>query len=286
MTANVRLIVAIAFALLAYAAIRPFAADANILDHGKTVLFHDAYIRPDEVVDGDLNVVFGDATVAGRVRGDVNTLFGRCVKIEGAQIDGEEHCVTSDAARAIAPWLANSPAFAPFAEQDKRLLVKLGASAIVLLVFLLFPVRMRLALDRVERHPGLAALTGAIALVAALPLAVVLLVSIVGIPLIVLEVAALFVGIWLGTGAIALLVGRRLAELVLPRSTPSPLLALVLGLVVVCAAETVPFFGWAVTALVWLVGLGASILAFFRATSIDTLRRATIGGPPMPTRPI
>jgi hypothetical protein len=143
-----------------------------------------------------------------------------------------------------------------------------------------------LALDRVERHPGLAALVGAVALVAMLPVAIVLLVSIVGIPLIALEIAALFVGIWLGTGAIALLVGRRLAELVLPHSTPSPLLALVLGLVVVSAAETVPFFGWAVTALVWLVGLGASILAFVRATSIEGLRRATIGGPPMPTRPI
>jgi hypothetical protein len=286
MNGGVRLIVACAFALLAFAAFRPFAAEANILDHGKTVFFHDVTIRPDEVVDGDLNVVFGDATVAGRVRGDVNTLFGRCVKLEGAQIDGEEHCVTDDAARAIAPWLMNSAAFAPFADQDKRLLVKLGASAIVLLVFLLFPVRMRLALDRVERHPGLAALVGAIALVAMLPVAIVLLVSIVGIPLIALEIAALFVGIWLGTGAIALLVGRRLAELVLPHSTPSPLLALVLGLVVVSAAETVPFFGWAVTALVWLVGLGASILAFVRATSIDTLRRATVGGPPMPTRPI
>lgn len=286
MNARVRLVVALAFVLLAYAAVRPHTAGANILDHGKTVFFHDVYIRPDEIVDGDLNVVFGDANIAGRVRGDVNTLFGRCMKLDGAQIDGEEHCVTDDAARAIAPWLMSSAAFAPFADQDKRLLVKLGASAIVLLVFLLFPVRMRLALDRVERHPGLTALVGAIALVAMLPVALVLLVSIVGIPLIVLEIAALFVGIWLGTGAIALLVGRRLAELVLPRTTPSPLLALVLGLVVVSAAETVPFFGWAVTALVWLVGLGASILAFVPAASIDTLRRATIGGPPMPTRPI
>jgi hypothetical protein len=156
----------------------------------------------------------------------------------------------------------------------------------VLLVFLLFPVRMRLALDRVERHPGLAALIGACAIVALLPLAIVLLVSIVGIPLIVLEVAAVFVGIWLGTGAIALLVGRRLSELLLPSMTPSPLWALVLGLVVVSAAETVPYVGWAVTALVWLVGLGASILAFIRSTSIDAMRRATIGGPPMPTRPI
>ncbi len=286
MIARLRPFAVLVLAVLAYAALHPFAAEAHILDHGKTVLFHDAYIGPDEVVDGDLNVVFGDAEIAGRVRGDVNTLFGRCEKLDGAEIDGEEHCVTADAARAFAPWIANSAAFAAFGDQDKRLLVKLGASAIVLLVFLLFPVRMRLALDRVERHPGLAAVVGVAAVVAVVPVAVVLLISIVGIPLIVLEIAALLVGIWLGTGAIALLVGRRLSELVWPAATPSPLVALVLGLVVVSAAETVPYVGWAVTALVWLVGLGASILAFFRSATIETLRRATIGGPPMPSRPI
>ena len=48
------------------------------------------------------------------------------------------------------------------------------------------------------------------------------------------------VGVWLGTGAIALLIGRRLSELVMPSKTPSPLWALILGLVVVSAAETVP----------------------------------------------
>ncbi len=286
MTARLRLTVVVVFAALAFAALRPFVADAHILDHGKTVLFHDAYIGPDEVVDGDLNVVFGDAEIAGRVRGDVNTMFGRCVKLDGAEIDGEEHCVTDDAARAFAPWLASSAAFSAFADQDKRLLVKLGASAIVLLVFLLFPVRMRLALDRVERHPGLAAAVGVAALMAVVPLAVLLLISIVGIPLIVLEFAALFVGIWLGTGAVALLVGRRLTELVWPTTTPSPLWALVLGLVVVSAAETVPYIGWAVTALVWLVGLGASVLAFFHMGTIETRFRAGLGGPPMPSRPM
>jgi len=285
-TYALRALLLAAFAVIAYVAIQPQAASAHISDHGKTVFFHDAYIRPDEVVDGDLNVIFGDAEIAGTVRGDVNTLFGRCVKLEGAEIDGEEHCVTSDAARTLAPWLIGASTFGTFAEQDKRILVKLGANAVVLLVFLLFPLRMRLALDRVERHPGLAALVGAIALVAVVPVAILLLITLVGIPLIALEAAALFAGIWLGTGAIALLVGRRLAELLLPKLTPSPLWALVLGLVVVSAAETVPYVGWAVTAMVWLMGLGAAVLAFFRSASVDAIRRATIGGPPMARRPM
>lgn len=268
-------------ALAAFAALLPCAADARISEHGRTVLFQNVYIAPDEVVYGDLNVIFGDAEIAGRVRGDVNTFFGRCGLIEGGVVDGEEHCVTDDAAQAFLPWVVSSATITSLAARDKRMLLKLGSSAIVLLVFLLFPMRMRLALDRVERHPGLAAATGTGALLAVVPVALLLLVSIVGIPLIALEIAGVLAGVWLGTGAVALLVGRRLAELVWPTATPSPLWALVLGLIVVGAAETVPFVGWAVTALVWLVGLGAAILAFVRQRSFERIS-SRLGGPPMP----
>lgn len=279
MIARLPLLVVLALAILAFTAL-PRVARADILDHGKTVFFHNVTIGPDETVDGNLTVVFGDAHVAGHVRGDVNTIFGKCIIEDGAQIDGQANCVTDDGARALAPWFVNSAAFDAFKNQHKSLWVRFGASAIVLLVFLLFPVRMRLALDRVERHPGLSAVAGIAAVIAFVPVAVLLAITIVGIPLIILECAAVFVGIWLGTGAIALLVGRRLTELVLPSTTPSPLFALILGLVVVSAAETVPYAGWAVTALVWLVGLGASILAFLGPAPIAMVRRAGIGGPP------
>jgi hypothetical protein len=283
--ARLRLLAGLALAILAFAAM-PRVASADILDHGKTVFFHNVTIGSDETVDGDLTVVFGDARVAGHVQGDVNTIFGKCIIEDGAQIDGHANCITDDGARALAPWFVNSAAFDAFRNQDKHLLVRFGASAIVLLVFLLFPVRMRIAHDRLERHPGLAALVGAIAVLAIVPVAIILAITIVGIPLIVLEFAAVFVGIWLGTGAVALLVGRRLTELIMPSHTPSPLWALILGLVIVSAAETVPYIGWAVTALVWLVGLGASILAFLGTSPIATMRRVGIGGPPMPTRQI
>jgi hypothetical protein len=60
-------------------------------------------------------------------------------------------------------------------------------------------------------------------------------------------------------------------------------------LVVVSAAEIVPIVGWAVTALVWLVGIGAAVLAFIRsagppfAFSSPIGGRPPIGGPPMTT---
>jgi len=270
----------------------PLPALAHAHDGSVTKFFSDAVVDPDETIDGDLNVVFGNATVAGHVTGNVNVIGGSCSVLDTGVVDGEEHCVWNDAGLAgLSPLVAASSGFDGFAKSDRRLFVKLASSAIVVLMFLLFPMRMRLALDRVERHPGLAAAVGVITFIAVVPVAVLLILSLIGIPLIVLEVAALFAGVWLGTGAVALLVGRRLCELVLPQVTPSPLIALILGLVVVSAAEIVPIVGWAVTALVWLVGVGAAVLAFIRsagsgppfAFSSPVGGRPPIGGPPMTT---
>lgn len=284
--ARLRVVLFLALTVLAYLALRPLVADAHIVEHDRLVILHDVTIPADETVDGDVTVILGNVHVAGHVRGDVNTLLGRCVVTEGAEIDGESHCVTDGGPRWITSWLVNSLPLASLSDQNRHVMFMLRANAIVLLVFLLFPVRMRLALDRVERHPGISALVGILAAVFAIPIFFLLLLSVIGIPLIALEAVALPVGIWLGTGALALLVGRRLSELVMPRITPSPLWALILGLVVVSAAETIPVVGWIVTGLVWLVGLGAAILAFTGSASAIGFRATSIGGPPMPTRPV
>ena len=281
MTARVVILVA---ALMALGAA---AAQAQTYDvrsgHSVTRIFQNVYVAPNEEIDGDLNVIFGDAHVAGLVRGDCNAVFGTCDVEPDGQITGDNNSFTNDAVRALIPWLHRDSA--PMADQDHRLFVKLAWSAIVVVIFLLFPLRMRIALDRIERHPALSTATGTVAVLALIPVAIALLLTIVGIPLIALEVVALFVGVWLGTGAIALLVGRRLCEMVMPATTPSPLAALVVGLVVVSAAEVLPVAGAAVSALVWLAGLGAAILSFIRAPQIDAaLHRAPIAGPPMTPR--
>jgi hypothetical protein len=274
--------VVVAFAALTGLA-QAQAVDVRGQDGGETRIFTSVYVPPGQTIDGDLNVVFGDAHVAGIVRGDCNAVFGTCTVVEGGQVLGQENSVTGDTVRDFMPWtVGRRDGLGAFAQQDRTLVMRLASSAIVLLIFLLFPLRMRVALDRVERHPGLAVATGIGATLAILPIAIVLCISVIGIPLVALEALAVLGGIWLGTGAIALLVGRRLCELVMPTATPSPLLAMILGLVVVAAAETVPMLGWVVSALVWLIGLGAAILAFVRSTQIDApVHRAPIGGPPM-----
>lgn len=279
MTARLITLFAALVALLGVFAAQP--AEARGRDGGQTKVFDGVYVPAGETVTGDVNTVFGDAEIAGTVTGDCNAIFGTCTVDEGGHVGGKINSVNNDLVRAFVPWAVGRRGDGIVAEQDHRLLGKLLGSVIVILVFLLFPLRMRVALDRVERHPALSAVTGFFGALLSIPIGLLLLVTIIGIPLIPLEVAALFAFVWIGTGAIALLVGRRLCELVMPAATPSPLVALIIGLVVVSAAEIMPLVGWIVTALVCLVGLGSAILSFVRSTSLDsTIRRAPIGGPP------
>ena len=98
-----------------------------------------------------------------------------------------------------------------------------------------------------------------------IPLAILLAITILLIPLIALEMVFLLASAFLGTAALALLIGRRLCELISPKTTPSPLLALVVGIVLITAAELVPVLGVLVLMLVGLIGLGATILRSSRS---------------------
>lgn len=274
----------IAVALLA--AVGPASADT--IDHSITRVLGNVTIPADEEVKGDVTVVLGDADIAGRVDGDVTVVGGTLTKEPGAVITGDNTTVGTSS---LAQYVPFAPSVSSrIRHEEARLTAWLAYSAIVLIAFLIFPVRVRTALDRVEHHPGLSAAVGVLALVAVFPIAILLFVSFIGWPLIPVEFLAVFAAILIGHAALSMLIGRRLYEIILPRTTPSPVAALVLGLVVVSAAGMVPVLGTLVMGLVWLVGLGAAVLAFVRETSFMSAApaaasagpRPPIGGPPMP----
>ncbi len=286
---HVRRLVFIAAALVALFSVTLSIASARTYNHGKTVWFSDVTIGDGDVVKGDLDIVFGSAVCedGGEIDGNVRTFFGRFDERDGCSVGGRVSelfngsATSGDGAFGFVPW------FAPvdsddFLAQNHTVLKKLAWDVVVLFAFLLFPMRVRVALDRVEKHPGLSFAAGAVAVVATIPIGVLLALSIIGIPLIPLEIAALFAGLWIGTAGVALLIGRRLYELLRPHTTPSPLGALVFGLIVVTAAETLPVVGWAVTALVALVGLGSALLAFVRETSFRSFANPAMTGGPVP----
>lgn len=269
-----------ALALCAVCGVSASARTLQTIDRGGTFVGEDVIVQPDQVVQGDVTVFGGNAIVQGEIDGDVTVFGGTIEKGPGSIITGHEQVYGGEMG-SIVPWAAG---VSSIAAENAKITTLLAYSAVVILIFLIFPVRVRTALDRVERHPGLSAATGIIALVASFPIAVLLFLSVIGWPLIPLELVAIIAGVLIGQSALGLLVGRRLYEMVHPHGTPSPLGALVLGLFVLCAAELLPIVGFFVVALVWTIGLGAAILAFIRETTFagSHVSQAPPSGPPMP----
>jgi hypothetical protein len=277
------------FAVIAFAAIAGastgVASAAQSIYHGGTY-WGSVVVEPYQIVDGNLNVMFGNATIYGEVDGDVN-VFGGNIDNRGV-VTGRMNAVLGSVASTILPWAPDQSEMPMPYAQDHRVWWRIAWSAIVLVFFLIFPVRSRMALDRLEQHPGLSAAAGLCGWVAVVPVMVLLAVTIVLIPLIPVEFVALGVACFVGQAALALLIGRRFYELLQPQATPSPLLALVIGLVLLTAAELVPVAGMLVTLLVALVGLGSVLLTFFGELNppyagYQNVQRPPVGGPPMTT---
>jgi hypothetical protein len=254
----------------------PAIADTQAIDHGGTY-FGSVVVEPGQVVDGDLTVVFGDATNAGIVQGDVTVIGGNYDPRPGGVVTGRVTQVGGTLTQSVVPWAPSDSAYNPLLP-DHRLLWRFSWNLLALLVFLIFPLRTRMVLDRLERHPGLSVAAGLLGCVAVIPLAVLLAITILLIPLIILEFVFLLAGVFLGTAALALLIGRRLCELLSPSTTPSPLVALLAGLALITAAELVPVVGILVLVFVGLIGLGATLLSFAAGAP-----SREISGPPMPS---
>lgn len=253
-------------------------ASARSIYHGGTY-WGSVRVEPGQVVDGDLNVMFGDAEVdpGAAINGDVNVIGGNIYN--HGIISGKEHVIGGDQVDSIVPW-APSMTERSTASVDGRLWWRITWDVVVLVMFLIFPVRTRMALGRLEQHPGLATAAGLFGWVAIIPVAVLLAITIVLIPLIPVEMVLLAAAIFIGHAALALLIGKRFYELLQPTATPTPLVALVLGIVLLTAAELVPVVGTLVTLLVGLIGVGAVILTFVGEPVPG------LGAPPPPSQPI
>ena len=261
-------------------------ASARTFHHGTSVWFSDETIHDGDDVAGDLDIYFGSVTCegGGHIEGNVRKFFGSFDADDGCVVDGRVTDAFDESSVVPAvPWIGRLDD--DFSAQNRAFFKKLGWDAVVIFAFLLFPVRVRIGLDRVERHPGLSAAAGVVAVIAALPVAVMLLITVIGIPLIVLEFAALLACLWIGWAAVAVVLGRRLLELARPHATPSPLAALVAGLILVTAAQTLPVVGWAVTALMTFVALGSALLAFVRESSFGAFTGTLPAGPAAPGVP-
>lgn len=176
-------------------------------------------------------------------------------------------------ARWTTPWTAG---FGWSGHVYRGLLNMVALFALSALTFSLFPHRVHNAGEAVYTRMGAVIGWGLLSLVLAAPLALLLVLTIVGIPLILVEILALAVAGILGYTAISRLVGEKIAAAASAKAV-SPLGAIALGVFILGAVSMIPLAGFLITLAAFILAVGAALATRFGS---PVLSPAAESGPP------
>lgn len=140
-----------------------------------------------------------------------------------------------------------------------------GSALIGLTVLRAFPRLVARFLGALEREPVPSFVVGLVALIATLPIAILLGITIIGLPASALLVGGYFAGIYGGWLLLAVAVGSILVGLVRRGRTRHLAWSFLLGLLVLHLATHIPVVGWLVAFLASALGLGGLMIALYRA---------------------
>jgi hypothetical protein len=241
--------------------------------------------RVDGRVTGNVLVVDGDATINGRVEGDVIALRGRVIVHSGARVSG-------DVVSRRPPQVASGTVGGDVRRINLGSLLRgflitflvflwLGVTVSVAILGLLFVLLFPRAADATVvagRKFWLSVGWGALVGIVGPILAVLVLVTIVGIPLGLGALSALNALAPLGYVAASLLLGRRMVK---GMSTGARIGAFFAGFGILRAVALLPGIGVVVWFLAAIYGLGALTIAAWRAGH----GRAPTPDVPPPSRP-
>ena len=279
-----RLLVVGLLLCLAIPVVAPAQADADgpkervvitgpvVVERGDTsgdVVVIDGDVLVRGTVDGDLVVINGEITLRGRVTGDViavtdKVIVGEAGKIEGDLRYGDKkpEGATSDTVQGDVKRFDAESIGAPLGVGiviGVWLAVTLSIFLLGLVLLLLAP-RAFEAIGRAGRSsPGKSLLFGLLTFILLPILALVALVTVIGIPLgfvLLFALVPLYATAYVST---AFILGRR----ILPNK--AKVLAFLVGLVILRLLALIPFVGGLIGFLALLFGLGAIFVAIGRA---------------------
>jgi len=218
-------------------------------------------------VGRDMSVSGGNVTVESKIGRDLRVNATNLTLASGAVIGGD--LIAQVRNHTIAPG-AKIAGEQQITRQQRRqsytagwFLRQLLAGAMLLaagLIFIAFAPRLTEETETALRvHPGLSLGVGAVILLVGLPLVLLLLFTIVGIPVALIWTAAYFSGVYLSPIFLAILVGR----LVWRRPGGSLYAALAIGIILLVLIRLVPVFGAVVTLGAVLFGLGALAMTLY-----------------------
>jgi hypothetical protein len=226
-----------------------------------------------EPVGGEIDAGFGDVYVDARVEGDVNVGRGDVdlgpralvlgnVYYGSGEIRGNRDAVQGMVATGVMHDMDHEPDGFGIPGFVGWLFVTAAFAACSVLVAVLAPGPLSAAARRAEESPGWSLLFGVVSVPAVVVLAVVLAVSIIGIPLLLLLAPAYLAFVFFGSLVAAYFVGRRVV-FATGRYHAGNALAAMVGALILAAAYLIPVLGGLLLYGFALFGTGAAILALF-----------------------
>ena len=203
------------------------------------------------------SVILGPDAVIGK---DVVSIGGAVEQAQGAIIHGDVVELNIPGVSAIIPFFLKDTSSSWF--WTFKITTFIGFLALAVLLVAVLPKPFDLITNNVQQNLGKVILWAVLGLVVLVPLALFLLISVVGIPLIALEVFLAGIAFIVGYIAIAQLIGDKIAAL-MKRPALSVIWLTVLGLLALWLIGWVPLLGSFVKAAAIVLGFGGVLATLF-----------------------
>ena len=203
------------------------------------------------------SVILGPNAVIGN---DVVSIGGAVKQAQGSKIHGDLVELNIPGVSSIIPFFVEDTSSSWF--WTFKFTTLLGFLALAVLMVAVLPKPFNLISNNVQQNLGKVILWAVLGLVVIVPLAFFLVISVVGIPLIALEVFFVGIAFLVGYIAIAQLIGDKIAAL-LKRPALSVIWVTLMGLLAIWLISWVPFLGSLVKAMVIVLGFGGVLATLF-----------------------
>lgn len=224
----------------------------------------------DGIVDGDAVAVGGTIHLGEEaiIHGDAVTIGGDIDQAEGSMIYGDivdvgafnfENIFEGKHFFGGHRWIPGMPGM----WGGLKFIRLIGLFALVLLLSVLIPTELSTVASNIKNEPIMMFLWGILGVILIVPLALTLLISIVGIFLIPLELLSVFLATLIGYIAVAIIIGKKMLR-ALNKDNPSVALSAILGILILWLIGLIPVFGCIVKTIALIIGFGAVIMAVAR----------------------
>lgn len=214
-------------------------------------------------VGGDVVAVLGNVHLfpTARVAGDAVSIGGKVEKDEGAKIEGKitEIAISKEGAKMIETYAPLMAVVGVGGFLVVKALVLLGFIGLSMIVVSFMTKQIGVISSKIEKQWFKMLLWGILGYILICPLAVLLAITIVGIPLILVELVLVSCAMVMGYIAGSQLIGKKFTKAIRKPNQPM-IVEVTWGLVLLFLLDFVPVLGPIVKCLVMTIGFGSAIV--------------------------